>query len=194
MDPGFFSLARPGGRCEPCKGTGLRRVDLGLLPDVWLPCDVCEGRRYAADVLEVRWKGRNADEILAMRAEEAWAFLAGHPRLEASLRALVDVGLAYVPLGQPGHTLSGGEAQRLRLARELARANRMGGEGVLYVIDDPTTGLHPADVAALLALLRRLVAEGGTVWLATHDEALVLACDAVVRLGPGGGPDGGRVC
>jgi len=189
----IFSLHVKGGRCEVCRGTGLQRVDLGWLPDVYLPCEVCDGRRFNADVLEVRWKGRNADELLRMTAEEAYAFLAGHPRLEAALRALVEVGLGYVLLGQPGHTLSGGEAQRLRIARELARANRRGGERTLYLLDDPTVGLHPADVAHLVQLLRRLVAEGATVWLATHHEGLAEACDRVVRVGPGGGPEGGRI-
>jgi excinuclease ABC subunit A len=193
MAPAFFSLHVKGGRCEVCRGTGLQRVDLGWLPDVYLACEVCDGRRFNADVLEVHWKGRSADELLRMPAEEAYAFLAGHPRLEAALRALVDVGLGYVPLGQPGHTLSGGEAQRLRIARELARTNRRGGEGTLFLLDDPTVGLHPADVANLVRLFRRLVADGATVWLATHHEGLAEACDRVVRLGPGGGPNGGLV-
>ncbi len=182
MDTGFFSLNKKGGRCEVCKGTGERQIALGWLPDVTLPCEVCDGRRFAADVLEVRWKGRNAAELLDLPAEEARALLAGHPRLEGTLRALVEVGLGYVPLGQPGHTLSGGEAQRLRLARELARVHRERGDGVLYVLDDPTIGLHPADVADLLALLRRLTEQGATVWLATHDEALAAACDVQIRL------------
>jgi excinuclease ABC subunit A len=193
LSAGSFSLAVKGGRCEACKGSGVRRIDLQWLPDVFLPCPVCDGRRFAADVLGVRWKGLAPDELLALPVAEARPVLAGHPELEAVLRALDEVGLGYLPLGQAGHTWSGGEAQRLLLARELARANRRGAEGALFVLDDPTVGLHPADVAVLLRLLRRLVDEGATVWLATHDPALAAACDARVHLGPGAGPDGGRV-
>ncbi len=141
----------------------------------------------------MRWKGLAADELLALPASEARPLLAGHPDLDARLRAITDVGLGYMQLGQAGHTWSGGEAQRLLLARELARANKRGANDVLFVLDDPTVGLHPADVDVLLDLLRRLVSEGATVWLATHDLALSAACDHVVRLGPGAGPDGGRV-
>ncbi len=178
----FFSLNVKGGRCEACQGTGQKRVDLDLLPDVYLTCPVCDGRRFNADVLEVTWKGHAADQILALSVDEAHALLAGHPKLEVALRSLKDVGLGYVGLGQPAHTLSGGEAHRMRLARELARAARSGIADTVYLIDDPTSGLHPADVAALLVLLRKLVADGGTVWMATHHEGLARAADHVLRL------------
>jgi excinuclease ABC subunit A len=177
-----FSLNTVGGRCEACKGTGERTVELGPLPDVVQVCPVCGGRRFQADVLEVRWKGLNAAELLALPGEEARALLAGHPKLDALLRALVRVGLGYVPLGQPVHTLSGGESRRLVLARELARAVRRGAEDTTYLLDDPTSGLHPQDTAALVGLLRELTDEGATVWVATHDPLLLGATDAIVRL------------
>lgn len=182
LDASFFSLNVPGGRCEACKGSGQRVVELQVVADVWMACEVCGGTRFHGDVLQVRWKGRNAHELLSLPASEARALLAGHPKLEVALRALCEVGLGYLPLGQPGHTLSGGEAQRLKLARELARAERGGVEGTLYVLDDPTVGLHPVDVAVLLDLLQRLVDQGATVWLATHDEAVAASADTALRL------------
>lgn len=188
-----FSLNVKGGRCEACQGTGERRVDLDLLPDVYLVCPVCDGRRFTGDVLEVRWKGLSADQILALPVAEARPILAGHPKLDLALRALTDVGLGYVPLGQPSHTLSGGEAHRLGLARELARAARGGVAGTLYLVDDPTRGLHPQDVAALLSVFRSLVREGASVWLTTHHPGLIEALDWRIDLGPGPGPEGGRV-
>lgn len=193
LDASMFSLNVKGGRCEACAGTGVARVELGWLPDVYLTCDVCEGRRFTSDVLRVRWKGLDAHELLSMSTSDALSRLAGHPDLESKLRAIVDVGLGYLPLGQGGHTWSGGEAQRLLLAKELARAHRRGGDGTLVVLDDPTVGLHPVDVAVLLRLLRQLADDGATVWLATHDDALAAACDARIHLGPGVGAAGGRV-
>lgn len=193
FDAGTFSLNVKGGRCEACHGLGVRRVDLHVLPSVDVVCEVCEGRRFARDVLEVRWKGRDASELLALTADEALPILAGHPRLEEALRALQDVRLGYVPLGQPAHTLSGGEAQRLRLARELVRAARRGAADTAFVLDDPTSGLHPADVADLTHLLVRLVEEGATLVVASHEPLLRAAADHVVTLGPGVGPEGGRV-
>ena len=161
-------------------------MDLDVLPDVTVLCEVCEGRRFSSDVLQVRWKGRSADELLTLTADEAHAVLAGHPKLEVVLRSLRDVGLGYLPLGQSMDTLSGGEANRLCLARELARARRSSGEGALFVLDHPSKGLHPADVERLLQLLQLLVEEGATVWMATHDPALIAAADAEVPLGPCG--------
>ena len=177
-----FSVNKPGGRCEACKGSGEQVVDLQWLPDVYLPCDVCGGRRFTGDVLAIRWKGLAADELLALSATDARALLSGHPDLEARLRALVDVGLGYMTLGQPGHTWSGGEARRLLFAKELARANRRGADGTLFVLDDPTVGLHPQDTEHLLALLQRLVEQGATVWMATHDDAVADNADVVDAL------------
>jgi excinuclease ABC subunit A len=192
IEPGALSLARAGARCEACHGLGEKRIDLEVLPDVWVPCDVCGGRRFQQDALALRYKGLAPDELLDLSASEALVRLAGHPKLEGPLRAMVDVGLGYLPLGQPGHTWSGGELQRLRVARELSRASSRGGAGTLYCLDDPTVGLHPTDVAGLLDLLRRLTDEGATVWLATGDPALAEAADHTITLGPGG-PDGGTL-
>ncbi|MFT6231611.1 MAG: excinuclease ABC subunit A [Myxococcota bacterium] len=178
----MFSLNKSGGRCEACKGTGELVVDLQWLPDVYLRCDVCSGRRFTGDVLAIRWKGLAADELLALSAEEGRALLSGHPDLEARLRALVDVGLGYMTLGQPGHTWSGGEARRLLFANELTRANRRGASGTVFVLDDPTVGLHPQDTAHLHALLSRLVEQGATVWMATHDRSLAAACDVQIEV------------
>ncbi|MCA9493731.1 MAG: AAA family ATPase, partial [Myxococcales bacterium] len=177
-----FSLTTTGGRCEACKGTGEHTIELGPLPDVVQPCPVCAGKRFQGDVLEVRWKGLNAAELLALDAGRALPILAGHPRLESALQALIRVGLSYVPLGQPLRTLSGGESRKLALARELSRAARRGADDVLVLLDDPSTGLHPTDVVHLVGLLRELIDEGATVWAASHDPLLVAAADAVVRL------------
>ncbi len=193
LEAARFSLNVAGGRCEACQGFGVRRVDLEWLPEVEVPCEVCDGRRFASDVLQVRWKGLDASEILDLRVDEAHPLLAGHPRLEEALRALHDVGLGYLTLGQPSPTLSGGEARRLKLARELVRAARKGGDDTIVLLDDPTSGLHPVDVVVLHALLRRLADEGATVVIATHMASLVDAADHVVRFGPGVGPEGGRV-
>jgi len=159
-------------------------LSLGPLPDVVQPCSVCNGRRFQADVLEVRWKGSNAAELLDLTVDEARTLLAGHPHLETGLRALARVGLGYVPLGQPAHTLSGGEARRLVLAKELSRAQRRGASDTVYLLDEPTAGLHPQDTEQLLSLLRELADEGATVWLTTHDAALAAAADEVVSLTP----------
>jgi excinuclease ABC subunit A len=175
---GTFSLNAKGGRCEACHGLGFVQIDLEILPDVDAPCEVCGGRRFAADVLEVAWKGRNAAELLAMSVAEARVLLSGVPRLEAALRVLDDVGLGYVPLGQPTHTLSGGEAQRLRLGRELVRSGRA--EGALYLVDEPTLGLHPVDTVALMSVFRRLCNEGSTVVLASQDAWVLASADLVV--------------
>jgi len=174
-----FSLNQKGGRCEACRGTGQHAVSLELLPDVLIPCAVCEGRRFSVDLCTVRWKGLGPHELLDLEAEDALRLLAGHPRLERPLRRLVDVGLGYVALGQPTQTLSGGEAQRLRLARELAKGQT---EGRLYALDEPTLGLHPIDVNVLARALQRVVQEGATVWVASSDKRLLAAADAVVSL------------
>jgi excinuclease ABC subunit A len=175
LDAASFSLNLRGGRCEACRGLGVVHVDLTVLPEVSMPCEVCEGRRFARDVLEVRYKGLDAGQMLGLSADDALGRLAGHPRVEDGLRALREVGLGYVRLGQPTDTLSGGEAQRLKLARELMRALRSGGEGALFLLDEPALGLHPADVATLMALFGRLVATGGTVVLATSSAWLIEA-------------------
>lgn len=168
LEAAAFSLNLKGGRCEACKGQGVDHVDLGFLPEVSVPCEVCEGRRFARDVLEVRYRGLSAGELLDLTADQAHPLLAGHPRLDESLRALREVGLGYLRLGQPTESLSGGEAQRLKLARELVRAMRLGGAATLFLLDEPFVGLHPDDTEVLLRLLRRLVETGGTVVVATR--------------------------
>ncbi|TVQ92745.1 MAG: hypothetical protein EA397_06205 [Deltaproteobacteria bacterium] len=168
-----FSLATPGGRCESCKGTGEVKVDLGLLPPVFLSCEICEGQRFQEELLDITWKGRDPAQLLQLSALEAYRLLAGHPRLERTLRALVDVGLGYVPLGQPTRDLSGGEGARLRLARELGRS-ALGVKGALLVLDGPTDGLHPVDARSMIRLLHELGRSGATVVAASHDP-LVLA-------------------
>ena len=176
-----FSLNVAGGRCERCLGQGTRRLRLELLPDLYVECDVCRGRRFREDVLQVRWKGLPPDALLDLSADDALKALAGHPRLELILAALRDVGLGYLVLGQATRTLSGGELQRLKLARELIRANRREG-GALIVADDPTGGLHMQDVERLLNLLRRLADEGHTVVASSHVPAFVEAADHAIHL------------
>ncbi len=188
--PGRFSFNRPGGRCEACRGEGVRRVEMELMPDVFVPCEVCGGSRYDPETLAVRYKGRTIADVLALSVEEAAALFARHPRPGRVLRTLVEVGLGYLALGQPGPTLSAGEVQRVRLARELAR----GGAGdTIYLLDEPTAGLHFVDVERLLAALRRLVDAGNTVVAVEHHLGFIAAADHVVDLGPEGGPGGGRV-
>jgi excinuclease ABC subunit A len=183
LDAARFSLAVRGGRCEACRGLGVVEVDLGFLPDVLVPCEVCAGRRFAGDVLAVRYKGMNAGQVLDRTVDQARADLAGHPRIDDALRALAEVGLGHVRLGQPADTLSGGEAWRLRLARELVRAMRGTGADTLFLVDEPAAGLHPEDVAVLARLFRALVGQGATVVAATHHPVLRAAADREVALG-----------
>ena len=148
------------------------------LPNVSVRCDACEGRRFSGEVLESRWRGHNAYELLELTVDLAAPLLSGHPKLARPLRALREVGLGYLPLGQPAHTLSGGETKRLKLARELARGRTSAREETLYVFDEPSLGLHPQDVQLLVGVLVRLAEEGATVWVASHDAALVAASGA----------------
>ena len=188
--PGRFSFNVPGGRCEACRGDGVIRVEMHFLPDVYVRCDVCQGRRYDRETLSVRYRGKNVHEVLGMTAEEARAFFDPIPAVARRLQTLVDVGLGYLGLGQSATTLSGGEAQRMKLARELSR--REGGR-TLYVLDEPTTGLHFHDVRQLLAVLDRLVNRGNTVVVIEHNLDVIQAADWIIDLGPEGGRDGGRV-
>jgi excinuclease ABC subunit A len=185
---GHFSYNNAEGQCPECEGLGEERTDLLYLPEVTAACSACGGSRYAPEVLEVLLDGHSVAGILAMTVREAADFFAGHP-FEAVLRGLDDVGLGYLVLGEPTPSLAGGEAQRLKLAKELAK----GRPGTLYVLDEPTTGLHPADVAVLLGVFDRLIARGGTVVVVEHDLDVVANADHIVDLGPGGGPGGGRV-
>ena len=179
LDPRSFSLNVKGGRCEACRGRGVRRIELDMLPDIEVPCEVCGGARFAKDVLEVRWKGLSAAELLDADAATLRPLLGGHPKLDAPLRALVDVGLGYLPLGRTTDGLSGGEARRLALARELVGAV----QGTMYLLDDVTVGLHRSDVLSLLRTVQALVDGGGTVWMATHDADVAECADHRIDLG-----------
>jgi len=187
-----FSFNVAGGRCEVCEGQGLRRVEMNFLPDVHVPCDACSGRRFNEETLEVRFRDRSISDVLAMSAGEASAFFAAHGRLADMLALLVDVGLDYLTLGQQSPTLSGGEAQRLKLVTELARA-RPGSSQAVYILDEPTVGLHMADVDKLMGVMRRLVAAGNTVIVIEHNLDVIAGADWVIDMGPEGGADGGTI-
>ncbi|MDP8971298.1 MAG: excinuclease ABC subunit UvrA [Actinomycetota bacterium] len=188
--PGRFSFNVKGGRCEGCSGDGTIKIDMQFLPDIYVPCEVCKGRRYNRETLEVHYKGKTISEVLDLSAEEALGFFANIPALARHLETLNDVGLGYIRLGQPATTLSGGEAQRVKLAAELRK--RATGQTV-YILDEPTTGLHFDDVSKLLAVLHRLVDKGNTVIVIEHDLEVVKTADWVIDLGPEGGSGGGTV-
>ena len=188
--PGRFSFNVKGGRCEACRGEGYIQIEMQFLPDVTVPCEVCRGKRYSREVLEIKFKGRNIAEVLDMTVEHAYAFFDHFPRLKSKLKTLNDVGLGYIRLGQPAPTLSGGEAQRVKLATELSK--RSTGR-TLYILDEPTTGLGFDDVAALLRVLQRLVDAGNTVVVIEHQLDVVKNADFVIDLGPGAGEKGGYV-
>jgi excinuclease ABC subunit A len=189
-DPGRFSFNVKGGRCEACQGDGVIRVEMHFLPDVYVPCDVCRGQRYNRETLEIRYRGRTIHDVLEMTIEDALAFFQAVPMVASKLQTLMDVGLSYVRLGQNATTLSGGEAQRVKLARELAK--RATGR-TLYILDEPTTGLHFHDVAQLLFVLHRLRDEGNTIVVIEHNLDVVKTADWIIDLGPGGGAHGGRL-
>ena len=188
--PGRFSFNTKGGRCEACSGDGLIKIEMHFLPDVYVPCDVCKGRRYNRETLEVRYKGKNIHEVLEMTVEEALGFFENHEPIVKKLQTLYDVGLDYIKLGQPSTQLSGGEAQRIKLATELSR--RATGR-TLYLLDEPTTGLHMADVQKLIDVLQRLVAAGNSVLVIEHNLDVIKTADYLIDLGPEGGDGGGTV-
>ncbi len=188
--PGRFSFNVKGGRCETCKGDGTIKIEMHFLPDVYVPCEVCKGRRYNRETLDVRFKGKSIADVLEMSVEDALTFFAKIPKLRRRLQTLHDVGLDYVRLGQPATTLSGGEAQRVKLATEL---QKVATGRTLYVLDEPTTGLHLADVEKLLQVLQRLVDSGNTVLVIEHNLDVIKQADWVVDLGPEGGDAGGEI-
>ena len=188
--PGRFSFNVSGGRCEACAGDGTIKIEMHFLPDVYVPCEVCKGARYNRDTLDITFKGKNISEVLDMPIEEALEFFANQPAISRHMQTLVDVGLGYVRLGQPAPTLSGGEAQRVKLASELAK--RSTGH-TIYLLDEPTTGLHFEDVRKLLTVLSRLVDQGNTVLVIEHNLDVIKTADWVIDLGPEGGSGGGTV-
>ena len=188
--PGRFSFNVRGGRCETCKGDGQIKIEMHFLPDVYVPCETCHGRRYNRETLEVRFKGKSIADVLEMSVEEALEFFAKIPKIRRRLQTLHDVGLDYIRLGQPATTLSGGEAQRVKLAAELSKVAT---GKTLYILDEPTTGLHFADIEKLLEVLQRLVDAGNTVLVIEHNLDVIKQADWIVDLGPEGGEAGGEV-
>jgi excinuclease ABC subunit A len=188
--PGRFSFNVSGGRCEACAGDGTIKIEMHFLPDVYVPCEVCKGARYNRDTLDITFKDKNIADVLAMSCEEALDFFANQPPIARHMQTLVDVGLGYVRLGQPATTLSGGEAQRVKLSSELAK--RSTGH-TIYILDEPTTGLHFEDIRKLLTVLSRLVDQGNTVLVIEHNLDVIKTADWIVDLGPEGGSGGGMV-
>jgi excinuclease ABC subunit A len=188
--PGRFSFNVKGGRCEACAGDGTIKIEMQFLPDVYVPCEVCHGARYNTDTLQVHYKGKSIAEVLDMPIEEAASFFEAVPAIHRHLKTLVDVGLGYVRLGQPATTLSGGEAQRVKLATELQR--RSTGR-TIYVLDEPTTGLHFEDIRKLLGVLDKLVQNGNTVLVIEHNLDVIKTADWIIDMGPEGGNGGGTI-
>jgi excinuclease ABC subunit A len=188
--PGRFSFNVKGGRCESCQGDGLVKIEMHFLPDVYIPCDVCKGKRYNRETLEVRFRGLSIAEVLDLTVEDGLTFFENQPRIAQKLQTLNDVGLGYIHLGQSATTLSGGEAQRVKLATELSKRDT---GRTLYILDEPTTGLHFEDVRMLLDVLHRLVDRGNTVLVIEHNLDVIKTADWIVDLGPEGGTGGGRV-
>src|SRR5512132_1236263 len=188
--PGRFSFNVKGGRCEACEGDGVKRVEMHFLPDVYVPCEVCQGKRFNEATLQVKYNGLSIADVLDLTVDEALQLFKNHPQIRRALETLADVGLGYIALGQSSPTLSGGEAQRVKLSRELSK--RSTGR-TLYVLDEPTTGLHFDDIKKLLGVLDRLVAAGNTVVVIEHNLDVIKTADWVIDLGPEGGDGGGRI-
>ena len=190
FEAGRFSFNVPGGRCEACKGAGIKLIEMNFLPSVHVVCDECRGRRYKEDTLAVRYKGKSINDVLEMSISEAYEFFAPVPKIAQKLGALVDVGLGYVHLGQSAVTLSGGESQRMKLAAELFKKDT---GNTLYILDEPTTGLHFEDIKVLLGVLQRLVDQGNTVIIIEHNLDVLKSTDYIFDLGPDGGAGGGFI-
>jgi excinuclease ABC subunit A len=188
--PGRFSFNVKGGRCEACQGDGVTKVEMHFLPDIYVPCDVCKGKRYNRETLEVRYKGKNIHEVLELTVEDALTLFEPVPYIARKLQTLMDVGLSYIRLGQAATTLSGGEAQRVKLSKELSKRDT---GKTLYILDEPTTGLHFEDIKQLLEVLHRLRDHGNTVVIIEHNLDVIKTADWIVDLGPEGGSGGGRI-
>ena len=189
-DPGRFSFNVKGGRCEACQGDGVVKVEMHFLPDMYVPCDVCVGKRYNRETLEIRYRGRNITEVLELTVEQALVYFEAVPSIARKLQTLMDVGLSYLRLGQSATTLSGGEAQRVKLSLELSK--RSTGR-TFYILDEPTTGLHFQDIALLLEVLNQLVEAGNTVVVIEHNLDVIKTADWVIDMGPEGGDGGGKI-
>ena len=187
---GRFSFNVKGGRCEACQGDGVVKVEMHFLPDIYVPCDICHGKRYNRETLEVKYKGKSIQEVLDMTVEDARQFFDAIPAIAKKLQTLMDVGLSYIRLGQPATTLSGGEAQRVKLSRELSKRDT---GSTLYILDEPTTGLHFQDIELLLSVLHRLRDHGNTVVVIEHNLDVIKTADWLVDLGPEGGSGGGQI-
>jgi len=188
--PGRFSFNVKGGRCEACEGDGIIEIEMHFLPDIYVPCEVCKGKRYNRETLEVKYKGKNISDVLEMTVEQAMAFFENQPKIYRKIKTLYDVGLGYIKLGQSATTLSGGEAQRVKLALELSKIQT---GNTLYILDEPTTGLHTADVHKLIEVLQKLVDAGNTVIVIEHNLDLIKVCDHIIDIGPEGGDKGGMI-
>lgn len=188
--PGRFSFNVKGGRCEACQGDGLIKVEMHFLPDIYVPCDVCKGQRYNRETLDIRYKGKTITEVLDMTIEDANVFFENIPVVAKKLQTLIDVGLTYIKLGQNATTLSGGEAQRVKLAKELSKRDT---GKTLYILDEPTTGLHFYDIEQLLKVLHHLRDRGNTIVVIEHNLDVVKTADWVIDMGPEGGAGGGKV-
>ena len=187
---GRFSFNVKGGRCESCSGDGIIKIEMHFLPDVYVPCEVCAGKRYNRETLDVKYKGKSIYDILEMTVEEALEFFKHIPTIQRKIQTLYDVGLSYIKLGQPSTQLSGGEAQRIKLATELSKR---GTGKTIYILDEPTTGLHFADVHKLVDILRRLCDSGNTVIVIEHNLDVIKTADYIIDIGPEGGDGGGTV-
>ena len=188
--PGRFSFNVKGGRCEACEGDGVTKVEMHFLPDIYVPCDICKGKRYNRETLEIKYKGKNIHEVLDMTVEDAHRFFENVPMVAKKLQTLIDVGLSYIKLGQAATTLSGGEAQRVKLSRELSKRDT---GKTLYLLDEPTTGLHFHDIQQLLTVLQRLRDHGNTIVVIEHNLDVIKTADWIVDLGPEGGDGGGEI-
>ena len=188
--PGRFSFNVKGGRCEACQGDGIIKIEMHFLPDVYVACDVCQGQRYNRETLEIRYKGKNIKEVLEMTVNQATAFFSRIGKIRSKLQTLVEVGLGYIQIGQPATTLSGGEAQRVKLSRELSKK---GTGKTVYILDEPTTGLHADDIRRLLDVLNQLVEAGNSVIVIEHNMDVIKTADHIIDLGPEGGDEGGYV-
>jgi excinuclease ABC subunit A len=191
-----FSFNVSGGRCEECEGQGVKRIEMSFLPDVSVTCDACRGKRFTPETLDIRFKEKSIGDVLGMSVDEAVEFFSAHRYIHRGLKLLQEVGLGYITLGQPSPTLSGGEAQRIKLVTELAKAEtgeRREGPATLYVLDEPTIGLHMADVEKLIRVLHRLVDAGNTVVIIEHNLDIIAEADWIIDLGPEGGDGGGKI-